>query len=113
MAQELLDQRIREQAVTLTDEIACQTEGVVSKTIIDKPAGTLTLFAFDEAQGLSEHSAPFDAFVHLLEGEMEIRLDGSACHLLKGQSLMMPANVPHALRAQKPSKMMLVMIRQT
>ena len=107
-----LDERIRLDAVLLNNEISYQPEGVVSKTLIDKQAGTITVFAFDQGQGLSEHSAPFDAFVHLLDGEMEIIIDGNPIQLKKGHSLIMPANVPHALRAMEAAKLMLVMIRQ-
>ena len=107
-----LDERIRIDAVSLNNEISYQTEGVVSKTLIDKQAGTITVFAFDQGQGLSEHSAPFDAFLHLLDGEMEITIGGNPVQVKKGYSLIMPANVPHALRATEAAKMMLVMIRQ-
>ncbi len=106
-----LDERIRKDAINLNEEIQYQSEGVVSKTLIDTKPGTLTIFAFDQNQGLSEHSAPFDAFIHLLEGEMEITIGGNPIILKNGQSLIMPANIPHALRAIASSKMMLVMIR--
>jgi quercetin dioxygenase-like cupin family protein len=84
---------------------------VVSKTLIDKTIGTLTLFAFDAGQGLSEHSAPFDAVVHILDGEAEVTLDGVSHIVGAGEMLIMPADVPHALQARKPFKMLLTMIR--
>ena len=106
-----LDQRIRKIPVDLNEEIQVQSEGVVSKILVDTQPGTITVFAFDQNQGLSEHSAPFDAFVHLLKGQLEITIGGNPVLLNPGQSLIIPANIPHALRAIKSSKMMLVMIR--
>ena len=88
-----------------------QTGSVVSRAIIQKKTGTVTLFAFDEGQGLSEHTAPFDALVCLLDGEAEVIISGNAQVLKKGEMIIMPANEPHALKAVKPFKMMLVMIR--
>jgi len=95
----------------LVDLVAYQGESVVSRTIIDKQAGTITLFSFDEGQGLSEHTAPFDALVYLLDGEAEIFISGKPFHLRKGEMIIMPANQPHALKAVKRSKMLLAMIR--
>jgi len=93
-------------------EIANYQEGsIVSRTIIDKEAGTVTFFAFDEGQGLSEHTAPFDAFVILLDGEAEIVISGKPFHLKKDEMIIMPANKPHSLRAIKKFKMILIMIR--
>ena len=88
-----------------------QTGSVVSRAIIQKKTGTITLFAFDEGQGLSEHTAPFDALVCFLDGEAEVIISGNAPVLKKGEMIIMPANEPHALKAVKPFKMMLVMIR--
>lgn len=99
------------QAVDLAGFIAYAPGSVVSKTLVDKRAGTLTLFAFDEGQGLSEHSAPYDALVQILDGEVEITIGGKPVRAGAGQIVRMPANVPHALRALKPFKMLLVMIR--
>lgn len=88
-----------------------QTGSVVSREIIRQKTGTVTLFAFDRGQGLSEHTAPFDALVHLLEGEAEIIIAGEP-HLLKaGEMIIMPAGRPHALKAVEQFKMLLVMIR--
>jgi len=88
-----------------------QKDTVVSRTIIDKAIGTLTVFAFDKGQGLSEHTAPFDAFVYILNGEAEVTISGKALYLKEGDMVIMPANEPHALRAIKKFKMMLVMIK--
>jgi quercetin dioxygenase-like cupin family protein len=79
--------------------------------IIDKKAGTVTLFAFDEGEGLSEHTAPFDALVHILEGEAEVVISGKPFPLKQGDIIMMPANEPHALKALSKFKMLLTMIR--
>ena len=84
---------------------------VVSKTLIKKEIGNITLFAFDQGQGLSEHTAPFDAVVHILDGTAEITIGGQAQTVNTGEMLIMPANVPHALQARERFKMLLVMIR--
>jgi quercetin dioxygenase-like cupin family protein len=88
-----------------------QEGSVVSRTIIDRGVGTVTLFAFDEGEGLSEHTAPYDALVVDLEGEVEIRIAGKRSLLKEGDMMIMPANKPHALKALTRFKMMLVMIR--
>jgi quercetin dioxygenase-like cupin family protein len=95
----------------LVDLVAYQRGSVVSRTIIDKKTGTVTLFSFDEGQGLSEHTAPFDALVYLLDGEAEISISGKPLHLREGEMVIMPANQPHALKAVKRFKMLLTMIR--
>ena len=95
----------------LVNMVEYQEGSVVSKTLIDKKTGTLTLFAFAEGQGLSEHTAPFDALVYILNGEAEITIAGSRFHLAQGDTIVIPANKPHALNASKAFKMMLVMIR--
>lgn len=97
----------------LIDLIIYQEKSVVSRTLIDKKTGTVTLFAFDEGQGLSEHTAPFDALVHLLDGEAEITISGKSYHVKEGEIIIMPANEPHALKAVKKFKMVLTMIRST
>ena len=98
-------------AMKLVDLVEYAEGSVVSRTIIDKKVGTVTLFSFDVGQGLSEHSAPYDALVCLLDGEAEIIISGKP-HLVKeGEMIIMPANEPHALNAAKRFKMMLVMIR--
>ncbi len=88
-----------------------QTGAVVSRTLIDKKTGTVTVFAFDKGQGLSEHTAPFDALVYLLDGEARITISGTPFKVKTGEMVVMPANQPHALKALKPFKMLLVMIR--
>jgi quercetin dioxygenase-like cupin family protein len=98
-------------ATKLVDLVDYQEGSVVSRTIIDKKTGTLTLFAFGEGQGLSEHTAPFDALVYIIDGESEITISGKTLHLKAGEMVIMPANEPHALKAVKKIKMMLVMIR--
>ncbi len=104
-------EKIEAQAIRLIDLADYQKGSVVSRTVIDKKTGTVTFFAFDEGQGLSEHTAPFDALVYLLEGEAEIVISGKALHCKEGDMLIMPANEPHALRALKKFKMILTMIR--
>lgn len=99
------------QVLTLARLADYQEGSVVSRTLIDKKAGTLTLFAFGEDQGLSEHTAPYDALVYLLGGEAEVTISGKAFRLSQGQMIIMPANEPHALKAIKRFKMLLVMIR--
>ena len=91
--------------------VSYQTGSVVSRTIIDKKTGTCTLFAFDAGQGLSEHTAPFDALVQVLDGEAEITISGKPFNLKNGDMIIMPADKPHALKAVKRFKMMLVMIK--
>ncbi len=98
-------------AAELAGLVSYQEGAIVSKTIIEKKAGTVTLFAFDAGQGLSEHTAPFDALVYLLDGEADITISGKTLHLKEGEMVIMPANEPHALKATKRFKMMLVMIR--
>ena len=95
----------------LADMVDYQKDAVVSKTIIEKKTGTVTLFAFDQGQGLSEHTAPFDALVQVLDGEVEIRISGKPFHLKQGEMIIMPANEPHALKAVRHFKMLLTMIR--
>ena len=99
------------QAIKLIDLADYQEGSVVSRTIIDKKAGIVTFFAFDAGQGLSEHTAPFDALVYLLDGEAEIVISGKPIRLKEGEMVIMPANQPHALRAVKKFKMILMMIR--
>jgi quercetin dioxygenase-like cupin family protein len=96
---------------SLVDMVDYQKEAVVSKTIIEKKTGTVTLFAFDQGQGLSEHTAPFDALVQVLDGEVEIKISGNPFHLKQGEMIIMPANKPHALKAVRQFKMLLTMIR--
>lgn len=91
-------------------EYAAQT--VVSRAVLKKETGNVTLFAFDKGEGLSEHTAPFDAMVHILDGKAEISI-GGAPHILKaGEAIIMPANISHALRAIERFKMLLIMIKE-
>jgi quercetin dioxygenase-like cupin family protein len=98
-------------ALGLQELVDYQAGSVVSKTLIKKKVGTITLFAFDEGEGLSEHTAPYDAFVNILDGEAEITISGKPFRLSQGEMIIMPANEPHALKAVQRFKMMLVMIR--
>jgi quercetin dioxygenase-like cupin family protein len=84
---------------------------IVSRQVSKGEGGNITLFAFDTDQELSEHTAPYDALVELLDGEAEIRISGKAFHLITGESILMPANEPHALRATRAFKMLLTMIK--
>lgn len=88
-----------------------QEGSVVSRTLIDRETGTVTLFAFDKDQGLSEHTAPFDAMVYVVEGEVVITISGKPLVLKQGETTIMPANEPHALTAKTPFKMLLTMIK--
>ncbi|MCH8010468.1 MAG: cupin domain-containing protein [Candidatus Marinimicrobia bacterium] len=88
-----------------------QSGSVVSKTILKGKTGTVTLFAFDREEGLSEHTAPFDALVFLLDGKAEVTISGKSHNLNSGEMIILPANEPHALKAKARFKMMLVMIR--
>ena len=99
------------EAKSLIGLIDYQAGSVVSKTIVDKPTGTLTLFAFDKGQGLSEHTAPFDAFVYVFDGEAEVTVAGKPVNVKQGGMVVMPANKPHALHALERFKMLLVMIK--
>ena len=99
------------QVSSLADLVNYQNGSVVSKTLIKKETGTVTLFAFDQGQGLSEHTAPFDALVYALDGAAEIMISGSPYILKKGEMIILPINEPHSLKAIKKFKMMLTMIR--
>ena len=99
------------QPVVIKEAIEYASDSIVSKTIIKKETGTLTLFAFDKGQALSEHTAPFDAVVYILDGRAEITIGGKTSSVNSGEMLIMPANVSHALHAEEKFKMLLVMIR--
>lgn len=92
-------------------DIQYSTNCIVSKKILDKPTGTVTLFAFDKDQRLSEHTAPFDALIQVLEGAALITIGGEPFKLFSGESIIMPANIPHAVFADEKFKMLLTMIR--
>jgi len=95
----------------LAEMIGYQDGAVVSRTVIDKKTGTFTLFSFDAGQGLSEHTAPFDALVIIIDGEAEITISGSKSTVKAGEMIIMPAGKPHALKAVRRFKMALVMIK--
>ena len=99
------------EAIALAGLVAYQEGSVVSRTLVKRDTGNVTLFAFDEGQGLSEHTAPFDALVQILEGEAEITISGKPLRARAGEVVLMPANQPHALRAITRFKMLLTMIR--
>ncbi|HNW36565.1 MAG TPA: cupin domain-containing protein [Candidatus Ozemobacteraceae bacterium] len=98
-------------AVSLAGFVEYASGSVVSKTLVDKKAGTVTLFSFDQGQGLSEHAAPFDAIVQIIDGEAVITIDGTPHMVKAGEMILMPANHPHSLRAESRFKMLLTMIR--
>ena len=97
---------------SMENSIEYSSGGVISKQVIKKQSGNVTLFSFDKDQGLTEHTSPFDAMVHILDGEAEIRIDGNPYILKKGDCIIMPANHPHALHAIEPFKMVLTMIKK-
>jgi quercetin dioxygenase-like cupin family protein len=99
------------QVAGVSEHVQYQDGAVVSREIVKKPAGNVTLFAFDEGQGLSEHTAPFDALVQVVEGEAEITVSGEPHRVRNGEMILMPAGRPHALRALTRFKMILTMIR--
>lgn len=96
---------------SMDNSIEYTSGGVISKQIIKSKAGNITLFSFDKGQGLTEHTAPYDALVQVIDGEVEIRIDGNPHHLKKGDSIIMPADHPHALHAVESFKMILTMIK--
>ena len=95
----------------LSEDISYAIGSVVSKTMLKKDTGNITLFSFDAGQGLSEHTSPFDAVVYILDGEAEISIGGKPQKVKAGETIIMPANVPHALHAEVQFKMLLVLIR--
>ena len=96
----------------VADVVEYASQSVVSKQVLKKETGNVTLFAFDKGEGLSEHTAPFDAIVNILDGQAEINIDGKPHLLNAGESIIMPANIPHALKAVEKFKMMLIMIKE-
>lgn len=95
----------------LTDNIDYAIGSVVSKTLLKKNTGNITLFSFDQGQGLSEHTSPFDAVVYILDGSAQITIGGTPHAVRAGEMMIMPANVSHALQAEQRFKMLLIMIR--
>ncbi|OPY03324.1 MAG: Cupin domain protein [Syntrophorhabdus sp. PtaB.Bin047] len=111
MAENFIPTGNETRAFSLGELAVYQDHSVVSREIVRKPAGTMTVFAFDEGEGLSEHTAPFDAAVYIIEGEAEITIDGKPHSVKSGEMIIMPAGKPHALKAITRYKMLLVMIR--
>ena len=111
MAESKIDDAVRALAADLKGLVAVQDGAVVSRTLMEQSAGTVTLFAFDAGQSLSEHTAPFDALVQVLEGRLAITISGNAVDVPAGSAVVMPAHEPHALEAAEPTRMLLVMIR--
>jgi quercetin dioxygenase-like cupin family protein len=105
------DKDIKAQALKLTDLVDYQDGAVVSRTFVNLSTGTVTLFSFDEGESLSEHTAPFDAMVHVVEGEAEVVISGKPHRVKEGELIIMPANEPHSVRAVERFKMLLVLIR--
>ena len=102
----------KSQVLHMTDLASYQEGSIVSRQITKEEAGNITLFAFDQGQELSEHTAPFDALVHVLDGEVEVRISGRPFHIKSGEAIIMPAGEPHALKAFTKFKMLLTMIRK-
>lgn len=96
---------------SFTESVNYAKDSVVSKIVLKKETGNLTLFAFDKGQGLSEHTAPFDAMVFIVDGEADIIIDSKSNLLKAGETIIMPANIPHALKATEKFKMLLTMIK--
>lgn len=103
---------LKGRALNLRTLVAYAPKAIVSKTLVDKKAGTLTLFAFDAGQGLSEHTAPYDAVVQILDGAAKLVIGGKSINARAGKLVIMPANIPHAVRANRKFKMLLIMIRE-
>ncbi len=103
---------LRGKVLRLADLVAYQDGTVASRMVVNKPAGSITLFSFDEDEGLSEHTAPYDAVVTILEGECEVWVAGETHHMHEGETIIFPANAPHALSAITRFKMSLTMIRE-
>lgn len=106
-----MQEELKSKVLKMEDLIDYQEGAVVSREIIRKETGTVTIFAFDKGEGLSEHTAPFDAMVQIIDGEAEIIISGNKNYLKKGDMIIMPANEPHALNAIESYKMILTMIR--
>ncbi len=104
-----MQQKIK--SFNLSDSVKYQKDSVISREIVNKSTGTVTFFSFDKGQGLSEHKAPFDALVFIIDGEANITISGKLYKLKEGEMIIMPANRPHSLRAIKRFKMVLTMIR--
>jgi len=102
----------KEKKFNFLDEVDYSTGGVVSKNVIKKPTGNISLFAFEKGEGLSEHTAPFDALLQVIDGEVKVTINGKPHDLKAGESIIMPANSPHAVFAAERFKMVLTMIKE-
>lgn len=108
----MTDENLKSKVLYFKDVIEYQEGSIVSKTIIDKPVGTVTVFAFDKGQALSEHSAPFDAMIQVVDGQAEILISGKSYIVKENEMIIMPANDPHAVKALESFKMVLTMIKK-
>jgi quercetin dioxygenase-like cupin family protein len=97
--------------INLNKGVEYSEGSIVSKTLLDKKTGTITLFAFDKGQALSEHTAPFEAMVNVIDGKAEIKINGQPFEVTAGESIIMPANIPHAVKAVEKFKMLLIMVK--
>jgi len=113
MAESTIDDAVRASVADLKGLVVVQDGAIVSRTLVERPGGTVTLFAFDAGQALSEHTAPFDALAQVLDGQMEITVGGAAIDVPAGSAVVMPANEPHSVTAVEASRMLLVMIRSS
>lgn len=111
MGEKISRKKLLAKAFVLADLLEYQADSVVSQEIVKKDTGTITLFAFDKGQGLSEHTAPFDALAYIADGRAEIKISGNPSIVKKGGMIIMPANKPHALKAVQKFKMLLVMLK--
>lgn len=102
---------MKQNIITLKNNIGYQAGSIVSKEILKTENGTITLFSFDEGQGLSEHTAPFNVLAIIIDGEAEIKIDEISHAVSEGQAIELPANIPHSLKALKKFKMLLIMIK--
>jgi quercetin dioxygenase-like cupin family protein len=112
MKQDVKRPELLGKVLNLKDLVQYQDGTIASRMIVNRKTGSITLFSFDEDQGLSEHTAPYDAMVTILDGECEVRVGGTAHAMREGDTIIFPVNVPHAITATKRFKMMLVMIRE-
>ncbi len=106
------DQINHAEVFSFNNKVSYSSNGIVSKRVIHKPAGNISLFAFDKGQELSEHSAPFDALVQIIDGAALVYINKAEYKLNSGDSIILPANIPHAVKAEKPFKMLLTMIKE-
>lgn len=110
---QIKEKNFKTQVLKLAALVSCQKNSVVSKQILTKKVGTLTVFAFAKGEGLSEHTAPYDASIIILEGKAEIRIGGTPHQVRKGEMIIMPAHIPHSVKAIERFKMLLIMIRSS